>query len=333
MTQRTDVAPDVLTFLDDGADAHAQLIADVREGLGQRPYTLPPKHLYDGHGSELFEQITQLPEYYQSRTEELLLERLAGGVAAELAPSTLVELGSGSSRKTRLLLEALRRTGGHSYVAFDVSPDALRGALQRLRVEAPWLHTHGVVGDFDRHLAELPVGQPPRLLALLGGTIGNLDPAGQVRFLSDAASLLGPDDGLLLGMDLVKDRAVLEAAYDDAAGVTAQFNRNVLRVLNRELDGDLPVEEFAHVAWWNEAQQRIEMRLRAPWALEAALPGAGLTVPFTAGEEILTELSCKFTRASAADRLAQAGLDLSRWEVDEHEQFALVLARPRLTAG
>lgn len=333
MTQDIHVDPDVLTFLDDGADARAQLIADVREGLGQRPYTLPPKHLYDGHGSELFEQITQLPEYYQSRTEELLLERLAGGVTAELAPATLVELGSGASRKTRLLLEALRRSGGHSYVAFDVSPDALRGALQRLRVEAPWLHTHGVVGDFDRHLTQLPVGESPRLLALLGGTIGNLDPTGQARFLAEAASLLGPDDGLLLGMDLVKSRAVLEAAYDDAAGVTAQFNRNVLRVLNRELDGEFPVEEFTHVAWWNEAEQRIEMRLRAPRGLEVRLPGAELTVPLAAGEEIRTELSCKFTRATAAARLEQAGLELSRWEVDEHEQFALALARPRLTAG
>lgn len=333
MNQRTDVDPDVLTFLDDGADARAQLIADVRDGLGARPYTLPPKHLYDGHGSELFEQITQLPEYYQTRTEEGLLARVADDVAAELTPHTLVELGSGSSRKTGLLLDALRRTGGESYVAFDVSADALRGALDRLAVEAPWLQTHGVVGDFDRHLAELPVGESPRLLVLLGGTIGNLDPAGQVRFLRDAASLLGPGDGLLIGMDLVKDRSVLEAAYDDAAGVTAQFNRNVLRVLNRELDGDFPVEEFAHVAWWNEPDQRIEMRLRTPRALEVALPGAGLTVPLAAGEEILTELSCKFTQASAAQRLQRAGLELSRFEVDEHEQFALALARPHVTAG
>jgi len=328
MTQPSDADLDVLTYLDAGEDARAQLIADVRHGLSQRPYALPPKHLYDARGSQLFEEITQLPEYYQSRAEAGLLERVATDVAGELAPQTLVELGSGSSRKTRILLEALRQAGGGTYVAFDVSEDALRQALARLAGEAPWLATHGVVGDFDRHLGQLPVGTGPRLLALLGGTIGNLDPAAQVAFLAEAASLLDDDDGLLIGMDLVKDASVLRAAYDDTAGVTAEFNRNVLAVLNRELGGDFPVEEFAHVARWNPAEQRIEMRLRAPRALAVTLPGADLVVPLEAGEEILTELSCKFTRASAAQRLAEAGLGLARWEVDEGQRFAIALARP-----
>lgn len=333
MNQRTETELDVLTYLDEGEDAHAQLIADVRAGLSQRPYTLPPKHLYDGRGSELFEQITQLPEYYQSRTEAGLLERVADDLAGELAPETLVELGSGSSRKTRILLQALRRAGGGSYVAFDVSDDALHEALRGLRVDFPWLTTHGVVGDFDRHLGELPVGGAPRLLALLGGTIGNLDPAAQVAFLSEAGGLLGAGDGLLVGMDLVKDPHVLQAAYDDAAGVTAEFNRNVLRVLNRELGGDFPVDEFVHIARWNADRERIEMRLAAPRAMEVALPGADLTVALAPGEEILTELSCKFTSESAAQRLAEAGLRLARWEVDDQQRFAVALARPGVSAA
>lgn len=327
MDERSEHAPGELTYLDDGADARAQLVADVRAGLGRRPYTLPPKYFYDGQGSELFEKITRLPEYYQTRTEAALLERVAPRLVGDLAPQTLVELGAGSARKTHILLEALGEAGGGAYVAFDVSDDALRDALERLRHDAPWLATHGVVGDFDRHLDRLPVGEAPRLLVLLGGTIGNLDPPGQLAFLSDAAGLLGPDDGLLLGMDLVKEPAVLEAAYDDAAGVTAEFNRNVLRVLNRELAGDFPVEDFAHVARWDAPEERIEMRLRAPRATEVSLPEADLTVPLEAGEEILTEISCKFTRDSATRRLAQAGLELARWETDEQGQFALAVAR------
>jgi L-histidine N-alpha-methyltransferase len=327
MDERSDGAPHALTYLDDGADTRAQLVADVRAGLGERPYELPPKYFYDGQGSELFEKITRLPEYYQSRTEAALLERVAGRLVRELVPQTLVELGAGSARKTQILLDALGEAGGGAYVAFDVSDDALRDALERLRHDAPWLATHGVVGDFDRHLDQLPVGEAPRLLALLGGTVGNLDPPGQIRFLSDAAGLLRPDDGLLLGMDLVKGPTVLEAAYDDAAGVTAEFNRNVLRVLNRELGGDFPVEEFVHVARWNGPEERIEMRLRAPRAIQVRLPEADLTVPLDTGEEILTEISCKFTRDSATRRLAQAGLELARWETDDYEQFALAVAQ------
>lgn len=327
MERSTDLDQVGLTYLDDRAQARTRLVEDVRAGLSRRPYTLPPKYFYDGEGSRLFEQITRLPEYYQTRTEERLLAEVAGAVVEEIGPRTLIELGSGSSRKTRLLLDALRTAGGSGYVAFDVSDDALLDALRRLRTEMPWLHVHGVVGDFEHHLADLPPGDPPRLLVLLGGTIGNLDPAGQVDFLRQVSRRLGPDDGLLVGLDLVKDPAVLRAAYDDAAGVTAAFNRNVLRVLNRELDGDFPVEEFVHVARWNADEERIEMRLRAPRRLQVQLPGAGIAVPLGAGEEIRTELSCKFTRASATSRLEAAGFRLVRWDTDADQRFALALTR------
>lgn len=321
--------PITVTHLDSGTDTHAQLVADVRAGLGERPYTLLPKYFYDARGSALFEDITRLPEYYQTRTETALLEAVADELVAQVAPAELVELGSGSSRKTRLLLEAMHRHGGNTYVPFDVSESAVRQAATALRRDEPWLRVRGYVGDFDRHLGDLPPGERPRLVAFLGSTIGNLEADARVRLLKDIAGLLEDTDALLVGVDLVKDVAVLEAAYDDAAGVTAAFNRNVLEVLNRELDADFPVSEFAHVARWAPEHQRIEISLRAERALQVRVPGADLVVSFDAGEQIRTEISCKFTRERMEDHLDAAGLALERWETDERDWFALAVARRR----
>lgn len=317
-----------ITHLDEGDDRHAQLVADVRDGLGARPYTLAPKYFYDTRGSVLFEDITRLPEYYQTRTETAILEQVADDVVVAVEPTELVELGSGSSRKTRLLIEAMGRHGAGAYVPFDVSEAALREAADTLRADYPWLAVRGYVGDFERHLRDLPDAEGPRLVAFLGSTIGNLEPDERVRFLKDAAVLLDGGGALLLGIDLVKDVAVLEAAYDDAAGVTAAFNRNVLAVLNRELGGDFPLDDFVHVARWVPDGQRMEMRLRATRAVTVSLPGAGIEVPIVDGDEIHTEISCKFTRDGAAAMLADAGFVIDRWDTDEREWFALVTARP-----
>ncbi|HWB72975.1 MAG TPA: L-histidine N(alpha)-methyltransferase, partial [Egibacteraceae bacterium] len=293
------------------------------------PKTLPPKWFYDARGSALFERITRLPEYYQTRTETAILEAVVDEVAAAVGPAEIVELGSGSSRKTRLLLEAMHaRCGGERYVAFDVSEEALRAAGRALRADYPWLEVHGVVGDFDRHLADIPGRDARRLVAFLGSTIGNLHPDRQRPFLHQVAGLLThPDDGLLLGVDLVKDPATLRAAYDDAAGVTAAFNRNVLHVINRELDADLPVDAFAHVARWRAECSWIEMALRADREVAATIGAIDLPVRFAAGEEVRTEISCKFTRDGVQAVLADAGLALARWDTDRDGRFALALAR------
>ncbi len=318
----------VVTRLAVDESRQAALARDVRDGLTAAAKTLPPKWFYDARGSRLFEQITGLPEYYQTRTETGILERVVDEVVAAVAPSEIVELGSGSSRKTRLLLEAMHAaSGGHRYVALDVSEDALRAAAGALVADYPWLAVHGVVGDFDRHLGELPAGDR-RLVAFLGSTIGNLHPDEHVPFLRDVAGLLAdPDDALLLGVDLVKDPATLEAAYDDAAGVTAEFNRNVLHVINRELDADLPVDAFDHVARWRPDVAWIEMALRARRAVDAPIRALNVRVTFAPGEEVRTEISCKFTRRGVEAMLSAAGFALERWDTDRDGLFALALAR------
>jgi L-histidine N-alpha-methyltransferase len=304
-----------------------QLAEDARRGLLAKPKWLPPKYFYDERGSALFEEITGLPEYYPTRTETGILERTAQGIVSEVGPEELVEIGSGSSRKTRLLIEALgeeRRRG--RYVAFELSESALLGALEALGESYPWLELRGVLGDFETDVPRIP-REGRGLVAFLGSTIGNLDAPGRVAFLGELASLLAPEDGLLLGLDLVKDSAVLEAAYDDTRGVTAAFNLNVIEVLNRELGGDLPREAFEHVARYDRAKARVEMWLRAREEIDAELPGAGIRVRFEVDEEMLTEISCKFTRAVAEEELAAAGLRLERWETDQRGYFALALAR------
>jgi dimethylhistidine N-methyltransferase/ergothioneine biosynthesis protein EgtC len=311
------------------ADDHAAkaLARDVRAGLASTPKTLPPKWFYDAEGSELFEQITRLPEYYPTRAEREVLAGRAGDIARITAAHTLVELGSGSSEKTRLLLDALSRNETlRQIVALDVSETALREASVALHAEYPSAAVHGVVGDFTEHLGLLP-GEPPRVVAFLGGTIGNLLPDERAKFLTSLRNVLQPGEWLLLGTDLVKDPDVLVRAYDDAAGVTAEFNRNVLRVLNRELAGDFDVDAFEHVALWDAENEWIEMRLRASRAMRVRIPALDLTVDFAEGEELHTEISAKFRREGVAAELADAGFTLQHWWTDSEGRFGVSLSR------
>ncbi|MEU4266785.1 L-histidine N(alpha)-methyltransferase [Streptomyces sp. NPDC026092] len=305
----------------------ADLRADVLHGLTRTPKELPPKWFYDARGSELFEEITRLPEYYPTRAErEILIDR-APEIAAATRARTLVELGSGSSEKTRFLIDALLPELD-SYVPVDVSESALKGAADALLVDRPQLHIHALVADFTRGLA-LPGTPGPRLVAFLGGTIGNLLPAERETFLRSVRAMLAPGDALLLGTDLVKDEATLVAAYDDAAGVTAAFNKNVLAVIARELEADVEPDDFEHVARWDREREWIEMRLRARHALTVKIPQLDLVVPFEAGEEIRTEVSAKFRQAGVRAELAEAGLELTRWWTDKEGRFALSLATAR----
>ena len=304
------------------------LAQDARAGLTRTPKELPPKHLYDTRGAALFEQICELPEYYPTRTERAILERVAGELIAQTGACELVELGSGSATKTRVLLDAMAAAGTlESYVAVDVTERAVRDSAAELTREYPGLRVHGLIGDFERHLDHLPQASGPRLLAFLGGTIGNFAPASRRRFLRTVCGLLGPADHLLLGTDLVKDRTTLEAAYDDAAGVTAEFNRNILHVLNRELGADFDLAGFQHVALFDTENEWIEMRLRSLRDQRVELPAIALSVEFEDGEELRTEISAKFTRERVAAELTAGGLALAAWHTDENDWFALSLAR------
>ncbi|MGV9249861.1 L-histidine N(alpha)-methyltransferase [Streptomyces sp. NPDC003697] len=301
----------------------AALRADVRQGLTSLPKTLPPKWFYDAHGSDLFEQITALPEYYPTRAEREILLARAGEIAAALPARTLVELGSGSSAKTRHLIDAL--TGLRTYVPVDVSESALVQAGEALVAERPGLDVHALIADFTAGLS-LPPAPGPRLVAFLGGTIGNLLPAERAAFLAAVRGLLSPGDALLLGTDLVKDEEVLVRAYDDAAGVTAAFNRNVLAVVNRELGADFDPGAFGHVALWDAGYEWIEMRLRSSVAQTVKVPALGLVVDFAAGEDLRTEVSAKFRKEGVRTELAAAGLRLARWWTDRESRFALSLS-------
>lgn len=307
-------------------DAEAALVADVRAGLTARPKNLPPKWFYDARGSELFEEITRLPEYYPTRTERALLEGAVDEIAALAQADTLVELGSGSSEKTRLLLDALRRAGGlGTYVPQDVSASALRAAMDALAPDYPGLALHGVVGDFTRHLDRLPRGAR-RLVAFLGGTIGNLRPRDRAAFLTSLRAVLRPGERLLLGTGMVVDVPTMVAAYDDAQGVTAAFNRNVLRVLNRELRADFDVDGFEHHALWDARHEWIEMRLRARRAMTVRVADLNLTVAFAEGEELTTETSAKFRPGGVRGWLEATGYEVTRTWADEHGRHALTLA-------
>jgi len=304
----------------------AALRADVREGLTGSPKTLPPKWFYDAHGSELFEEITALPEYYPTRAEREILLARAGEIAAASGARTLVELGSGSSEKTRHLLDAL--TGLHTYVPVDVSESALTLAGRALAADRPGLDVHALIADFTAPLT-LPATPGPRLVAFLGGTVGNLLPAERAGFLAAVRGLLAPGDALLLGTDLVKDEEVLVRAYDDAAGVTAAFNRNVLSVVNRELGADFDPAAFGHVAVWDAGHEWIEMRLRSLTAQTVKIPALELAVDFAAGEELRTEVSAKFRKEGVRHELSLAGLELTHWWTDEEARFALSLSVAR----
>jgi L-histidine Nalpha-methyltransferase len=302
------------------------LRSDVLTGLSGTPKSLPPKWFYDARGSELFERITDLPEYYPTRSEREILRARSAEVARITRAATLVELGSGSSEKTRLLLSALRAAGTlREFVPLDVSPVALRESATAIAADYPGLRVHGVVGDFTAHLDLLP-GVAPKLVAFLGGTIGNLLPGERAKFLAAVRDVLAPGEWLLLGTDLVKQPDVLVRAYDDAAGVTAEFNRNVLRVLNRELGADFDVEAFDHVAVWDAEHHWIEMRLRAGRDMLVRLSALDVEVRFAAGEELRTEVSAKFRQDGVREELLGAGFELAHWWTDAAGQFGVCLA-------
>jgi L-histidine Nalpha-methyltransferase len=309
-----------------GADADTALRADARAGLTADPKHLPPKWFYDARGSALFEQITELPEYFPTRTERALLERTADAIAITSGADTIVELGSGSSAKTRLLLDAFRRAESlRRYVPQDVSEPALREAMDALASDYPGLELHGVVGDFTAHLDRLPP-EGHRMVAFLGGTIGNLLPPERADFLRALRAALRPGEQFLLGTGLVVDPSVLVPAYDDAAGVTAEFNRNVLHVLNRELRADFDVDAFDHKALWDAGNEWIEMHLVAQRAMTVTLAELDLTVEFAAGEEMCTEVSAKFRLPGVREMLAEAGFGVAGSWTDPEERMALTLA-------
>jgi L-histidine Nalpha-methyltransferase len=313
----------------DGAEQRT-LAEDVLDGLTRPFKELPPKHFYDARGAELFDRICELPEYYPTRAERSILEERAEELAEMTGACELVELGSGTAAKTRVLLDALQAAGTlERYVPVDVTEDMVRSCAESLVDEYPGLRVHGVIGDFERHLRHVPAASRPRIVAFLGGTIGNFPPGSRRRILREIARLLGPRDHLLLGTDLVKDPRTLQAAYDDSQGVTAEFNRNVLHVLNRELQAEFDPEDFEHVALFDREQEWIEMRLRARRELTSEVRALNMTVHFDAGEELRTEISAKFTPERVAGDLSAAGLEIVRWLTDSEERFALTLSRPR----
>ncbi len=303
------------------------MAAEVREGLlAPRPW-LPCKYFYDDRGSALFDAITRLPEYYQTRTEERILERIAPQVVARVAPRELLELGSGMGRKIRLVLDAQARAGllGRC-VLLDISEGVLSESVDRLAADYPGLETEGVVGDFTRDLAAIgPPANGRRLALFFAGTIGNLHPDDVPGFLKALGACLAPGDAFLVGVDLIKDAARLHAAYNDAAGVTAQFNLNILRVLDDRLGADFDPTAFEHVAFYDAERAWIDMRLRAVRPSEVHVPAAGLVLRYAPGDEIRTEISCKYSRASFERMLPGTGLDLADWFADAESLFALAL--------
>jgi L-histidine Nalpha-methyltransferase len=311
-----------------GPNDERTLADDVLDGLTLPFKELPPKHLYDARGSELFDAICEQPEYYQTRTERLILERNGDDIVERTGAVELVELGSGSATKTRVLLNAMSAAGTLArYVPVDVSPTTVHAVAELFCAEYPGLSVHGVVGDFERHLGHLPQAAGPRLVVFLGGTIGNFPPGSRRRFLRSLGKVLGSDGHLLLGTDLVKDPRVIEAAYDDDAGITAQFNLNVLHVLNRELGANFDVDAFEHVAFFDREREWIEMRLRATESQRVRVEALDLEVDFAAREEIRTEISAKFTTDGLRADLAAAGLELVELFTDPDDLFAVSLAR------
>jgi L-histidine N-alpha-methyltransferase len=313
-------------------DLHDQLAEDARQGLVAPEKWIPATWFYDEEGCRLFDEITELPEYYPTRTERSILAARADEIAAASAAATLVELGSGTSEKTGLIIDALERAGTlEQFVPFDVAGPTLSDAMDRLRATHPALSLHGVVGDFRRHLPQLldASAGAARMIVFLGGTIGNLNRTERHDFFTTMRAGMTTDDTLLIGTDLVKAPERLVAAYDDSAGVTAAFNLNVLTVLNRELGGDIKIGDFSHHVVWNEMYGRIEMRLAAKESLAFHLDELDLTVFFAEGEELLTEISCKFTPDQIDDELTTGGFDVVDAWTDPAADFRLTLARPR----
>ncbi len=306
----------------------AGLAEDVREGLSSPFKEIPPKYFYDERGSELFEQITELPEYYPTRTERAILHEHAGEIVAAAGPTTLIELGSGAASKTRELLDAIAATGRlETYVPVDISEEITRRIAEELVAEYDGLRVHGVVCDYETHLERVP-REEGALIAFLGGTIGNFRPGPRRSFLARIAALMYPEDRFLLGTDLVKDVDVLEAAYNDSAGVTAEFNKNVLHVLNRELDADFVPDNFEHVAFFDAENEWIDIRLRSLTEQFIDLRALDMRTHFARNEEMRTEISTKFTRERLEASYAGAGLELVEWWTDPDELYALSLAKP-----
>jgi L-histidine N-alpha-methyltransferase len=310
------------------ADAAATMACDVRAGLCAYPKELLPKYFYDERGSRLFERITELPEYYPTRAERQILNRRAGEILDVAgSPETLVELGSGSAAKTRHLLSAMRDCDSlGTYVPVDISEEITKRTAAELVDEYPGLDVRGLVCDFEQHLERIPDGDGARMIAFLGGTIGNLYPRQRHAFLERIASLLGPGDHLLLGTDLIKDRTRLEAAYNDSAGVTAEFNKNVLAVLNNQLGADFDLDAFEHVARYDEEAERMDIRLRSLADQDVRIDDLDLEIGFAEDEEMRTEISTKFTRERIESVYAGAGLELRGWFTDEAGDYALSLA-------
>ncbi len=301
------------------------LRADAERGLTSIPKELPPKWFYDEAGSLLFDEITRLPEYYPTRREREILEAKASTIAALTQADTLVELGSGTSEKTRLLLSALHKEGClRRFIPFDVSEEVLRSSADSINEEYPSLEVHAVVGDFEHHLSSIP-DSGRRIIAFLGSTIGNFPPAARVRFLKSLRDATHDQDFVLLGFDLVKDPPRLEEAYNDSAGVTADFNRNVLHVLNRELEADFDVSSFDHIARWDARNEWIEMGLRSATEQRVQLRSLGLEVAFSSGEEMRTEISAKFRPDRISTELQEAGFLPERWWTDAAGDFGVAL--------
>jgi L-histidine Nalpha-methyltransferase len=308
--------------------ALAGMAEDVREGLSCPFKELPPKYFYDERGSELFERITALDEYYPTRAERAILEQRAAEIVDAANPSTLIELGSGAAAKTRSLLDAMHAAGSlETYVPVDISEEITRRAAIELVREYDGLWVHGVVCDYETHLERIP-REEGGLIAFLGGTIGNFRPAPRRSFLARIATLMYPGDRFLLGTDLVKEREVLELAYNDPAGVTAEFNKNVLHVLNRELEANFDPDQFEHVAFWDADNEWIDIRLRSLAEQFIDLKALDMRTHFARNEEMRTEISTKFTRERLEATYADAGLELVEWWTDPDELYALSLARP-----
>jgi L-histidine Nalpha-methyltransferase len=308
-------------------DLRRALESDVRSGLTTTPKSLPPVYFYDDRGSRLFDAITRLPEYYPTRCERAILDAHAKDIVTSTDADVLVELGAGTCNKSRVLLDAmLANSSLHRFVPLDVSDSTLWQAATTLAKEYPGLTIQAVVGDFHRHLHRLPAGGR-RLIAFLGGTIGNLDPAQRHSFYGSLASVMSGDDRLLLGTDLIKDPSRLVRAYDDSQGVTAEFNLNVLHVLNRELGADFEPEQFEHVARWNDEQSRIEMWLRSSTDQTVRVADLDLDLSFQKGEEMLTEISTKFSPAGLESELAASGFSIESMWLSPGEEFLLTSAR------
>jgi L-histidine N-alpha-methyltransferase len=323
----TTVREPVVQVLLPGDWAAGSLVEDVRRGLGSAPLSLPPKWLYDDRGSELFDAITRLPEYYPTERERAILRAHAADIVAVSGADTLVELGSGTSDKTRTLLDAFTAAGMlRRFVPLDVSEATLRAAADEIAHAYPGLQVEAVVGDFTLHLGSLPRGGT-RMVAFLGGTIGNLYVEERAAFLGALADSLEPGDSVLLGTDLVKSVDRLVAAYDDPGGITAEFVLNSLRVLNRELGADFDVDRFRYVAFWDPAMERMDLRVRSEVPQTVRVPGAGLELDLAAGQEIRVEISTKFRPEGIARELADAGLEVAGSWTDPDGDFAVTLAR------